>query len=392
VADLEPYTIQRIRNAGEQMHSALSLLFGSIPSQAHRPGGLHRQFGIQKDASGFLYSAYIAKNPLVVVSHLPGTTSLAAICSRLESSGRVPNSVIEKLKGGAENLDRAVKDIAGERAVLDEMISFWIPEVRKDVERRASMSLYRSARAIQGNSVRHAASVRLYIPGESSGDLKIAHGAAVFGMRRLRLKVDFRVSYGHHWNQEGDVFRFQDAHELDVTEFSANQVMRVEPMYGAPCPDRWFVPMGDPVKGKPLVRDVAMARTGLIKNSRGSLESGELFVETLLGTPTEYVVADYLIHKDIEIKASPEAYLLDYMDLSRMPRETPRDRLPVVPVAIELQKLSIELLQRDAGEFAKYGEFVSRLASELGKEVSEFTLYRVVLEYPPYASCLRVYL
>lgn len=368
-----------LATVASSLGGTLTAVIDSIPGGPHRPTALARKLGISRVTASKMLNALARPNPYEMLQDIPGPESLRAVTAVAPELG-ADAKLVREADEAIDRFARAIRQQFGTRAALNAAISPRSANLQARVEQSSRYEVFKGMRQIMGVEAETWLTSMIFAPSPADpGAISVTtiHGA--LKMRRLRPDVPIYFTFGPPKQHN------TDSAEPPSSPFNLNEFCT-----GVPAPMETEVAAGQLVHrlahdklGKEAVVDMLAAS----HNPRGapryaSPERSKGGVSAFVDIPVKNMICDALIHADLFPGSTPE--LLVYNPGARGPANPndPRRDIDLVGVPEEIELLGNNKYRFDLPEAPRYQDMVKKMCAQIGRDESEFRLFRLRMAYP----------
>lgn len=378
------------RQALQDLRGALIELYASVGADPASPQQASRRFELNKNLTWKISRIVSAEDALAAIQHIPGPAGIDILLNSFAAAG-APEPAIHAVRAAIRAFDEVVVRHAGDRAELDLILDSMglSGEVGLAASREAA---FRGNSGIWGVQARTRTTLGMVAPSRTSPDhVDVALVGGLSSIRRLRPNVRWRLFRFQAYNADGSPLSQHGVELIDPTGsegelnllrgFCSPDMPPIESVRNDRFRD-YFLPPG-PV-GKTGAFDCFFGELfrGHARYATSTDPHGE-FASTV-SLPTETLVFDLLIHRDIRVQA-PD--VLVYARADGGP-DNPQTRAE--QTLLPIQERCVELAGRPPAvsitSVPRYGELASTVAARLGAPLAELRGYRLTLKHPPLNS------
>ena len=366
-----------------KLQESLRHLICSLGFDPDRPQTVTHGLGIDKTLAWKLCRLTREDEPLAAVAYLPGRAGLDAALHAAARSGGDEADVRDAL-GAAEAVRLTVETHAGNREAFSRLAASLETEAGSS---RLGASLRRQAfranAAIWGVQARSRVGIQFVAPNaDDAGRIDIATVAGLVDVLRLRPSVRWPIANFSSFGGGGVTEPLEPGGSTEVPLLTSFSSPRLPPLRSVPIPSGRILEL---VEGELGRTGALTCLFGMVKRSfapiaGGPGERGEYF--TYLQTPSECALIELHVHRSLAFALPPEFRLYSSLESATSidPDESRRYPLPTSESVSELkggrQSLATPLLPRHA-------ELADLATRALGHPLSDFRVFRVVLNHPP---------
>lgn len=372
-----------------------------IPDCPSGPILFAKMLGLDKATSSRLLRALASTDPLVTVQLIPGPEPLRAFAGAARRRG-ASEAGVEKFIESVDDFDEMIRSEAGDRSAFDAILTAWLPEAREDFEIKRKQAVFKGISQLKGKVATMNLATAMIHPSADGERLDIVWILGHLGLQRLRpgVTVNFtsrRVSTSHGPGTPN--LSPRKPMTLDGVEASGVEGLILPECSSKPLPKVSVEPAGDRVHylldndgfGPRSSVDVVFAEVNRAELPRYvSLEPRrKRYVYTDVPTPTELLVFDLVIHKDVLGDSEPGVVMYDTVtrgiaDVNDRARDI--DRLDLSATIKPLAAFA----QSRLSEATWYPGLLSRVCEKMDWNPRELKAYRVRIDYPLYGSQVAI--
>ncbi len=359
------------------------------------PAELSRDLGLDTKLGWKFHRLLADEDPFAAALFVPGRAGvgliiegLARVCDDRETLGRV--------RAAGEHFQECVSHHADNRAGFDVLLSAQTNDERSSIEHRKLA--YQGVRSVWG--IESTVNLLTYMihPSADGETMDVASIRGIMGCQRLRENVPWRVARFTMRRPDRVESRF-DREAVDPALRGTNpgdEIPVLKSFCSDPLPNIERVPsplgaveyqLGKGPVGKQGRFDLVTGEVARAVQSRyASPGDPPLRARFAVRIPTQQVVFDVMMHRDMFGRSTPKAKMVSDLfatDLGSQPQ--PQDEIPV--------QLSAETLRASPGVLAveacpRYADAVDEAIGTLGWSPEAFDVYRMRVPYPPVPTTL----
>jgi hypothetical protein len=366
-----------------------------------------KRLGLDKATASRLLRALSSSDPLVTVQLIPGPEPLRAFADAARRHGASAAGVA-KFSEAVDEFDETIRTEAGDRSSFDAILTAWLPEAREDFEIKRKQAVFKGISQLKGKVAATNLATALIHPSADGEHLDVVWILGHLGLQRLRpgVMVNFtsrRVPTSH--GPGTPTLSPRRPMTLDGVEAQGIDGLLLPECCSTPLPQVRVEAAGDRVHyllegnafGPRSSSDIVFAevnRAELPRYVAPQLVSDgprrKRYVYTDVPTPTELLVFDLLIHKDILGDSEPGVMMYDTVtrgiaDVNDRARDI--DRLDL---HASIKLLGAGLSQCRLSEAPWYTALLSRVCDTMSWRAGDLRNYRVRIEYPLYGSQVAI--
>lgn len=388
------------RSAARALRDALRSLYASVGADPLRPQDVSRRFKLNKNLTWKIAKVLQTHDPLEAVPLVPGGEGLGILLAAMEAAG-ASAAALSEVRARMTDFDRMIETHVGDRGTL-ELLMDGITRTGKPLELSRKLA-FRGNSGVWGIQARVRSMTHFLMP--NAGNPAMLDMAIVAGWHDIR-----RLRSAQGW----PVFRFLKQGREGV-ELTVPRV--IEPVEPPSTPDEPYLmmrsfcsPAGAAVRtvrsestvqhelaDGPIGQKGAMTLVfGLIERAAhsryaeqadGEPEWGEM--SALVTMPTEHLLIDLLVHRDLMDGFEPEAVVygrpFGALALDHATREHYR-----LPIEGTLDRLDPARGGMASDLVPDEDRIVRSTAARAGWSLEDFTAFRVQVQYPPMPSTVVI--
>ena len=139
----------RISTVGAALGVALNAVIDAVPGDPSGPQEFAGRLGIDKVLASRLLKAARNRDPMAVAFLAPGPDPMRRVLRAAARQGVDPE-VIRSATDAVRDFEQLIRRDAGDRIALDAMISFWLPEARREFETRRKQAAFKAMSQLKG--------------------------------------------------------------------------------------------------------------------------------------------------------------------------------------------------------------------------------------------------
>lgn len=379
-----------VRTAVGQMVEA----FG-VPVQSVQRS--YKRLGIDQKLAWRLAKALQSEDPFAAARHVPGRAAMRGLFKRAEQE-EVAKAVIERARLAVDGFDRLADAHAPSRRAFDLMLSAHAGPAIEEVDvvhRKEATAALSYTWGVVARAQLRAIVLR---PGEA-GLLDIASIGGFVDLQWVRPNVGWVINRKTFIDDKGRHFAPHATRPIDsrveeggvplLRDYCSPSVpptRRVQLEHGAAADELVQSDVGTSSLITCMTGELNLACSGRYRDE----DNWQASAFVAARTPTEVLLVDVLLHKDVETAGGPR--LLIHGDFEPGSETVPaglRTRHRLMPWK-DLEFLGAGLGSAYTPCFARYAEMLGDCLQRLGWEASEFELYRAQIEHPVIPSSVVV--
>jgi hypothetical protein len=346
---------------------------------------------LDKNLAWKIVRAVEQTDPLGILTFLPGNAAFD-IFLRAAAQRGVEAPILDQAREAMKAGDEIVAEHAGNRESMEIMIAeFAEPNGGGRTALAQRKAAYQGNGAVLGIQAKVLYKLVLAAPSESPGMVDLVTVRGIVALRWLRPGARWTISTGYIYNDAG-IERGVVRKPL-VPTATPGDVPLLPQFCSDPLPsfDRVVLPGNvclDQIVGQGVgSRSAVTFMLGELIRSAGSRyqtpEDHEFAFSIRVTTPCEVAVVDVFAHRSLFGDRPPEMGVYTELIAGGYPRGGEHSRLPIVVPVEQLGFGPAAARPRDVPRCSEMAAFAFEC---VGWDASEFSLYRVRVEYPPIAT------
>ncbi|MCB9846057.1 MAG: hypothetical protein H6811_08740 [Phycisphaeraceae bacterium] len=384
-------SIETVLEAFHRARAEVATLFALAGIDPTKTRDSARELGINRGLTWRLTRMVRESDPTSVVSDVPGTQSMARFFDACRQRG-APERAVESAVEALDRFEEALAACSGDRKTLA-MLMANRGDAGGDSE-RARRTLFEGACGVWGVQAQtRFVTVFVFPNPENPEVLDAGHVTGFVGFRRLSAKP-WPLSYEAVHKSTGEAAQFTKE-PLDPEGVGEGQLQLMRRFCSPQSPDIQVVRAGEykrfelasgPVGNQGVTTCVFGTRLrGLYPRYSATPDTAGFMV--ILTTPTERVLFDMFVHKDLGLTTPARTQLLDRLAFPYPNIEEEFDRR-----SLALHEEARMLPGGRAGTLCPYLPWYSTLvedvAGRIGHAVDDFVGSRFEMAYPPISTTL----
>jgi hypothetical protein len=380
-----------LKAVAHRLRSSILGLMASVDQDASNPQALARQFGLDKNLTWKISKVVQENDAFAALAHFPGQASVRALLKAFERAGASENSV-RAMREAAADFEHVVRLHSGDRVTLDMMLDNLVAagrHERMEVHRR---SLYRGLSATWGVQARLQLCVNVIAPGSDPDWVDVAWLSGLVDLRRLRRDTPWAIASVGKFADDGSPLPIGTIKALDPRFDRDDAAPLMGDFCSKPLPDVQAARAAGGLVRYQLVEGpvgklaAVSCIIGLLGRSLVRRTSAENYTcgehGARLYTPTELLIHDLFVHRDLSYAMSPELAVYSHMPGGLIYPGCAPDQglLPVGDPVISLGGQPPDVL---TPEFPRYAKMIQYVFTKAGWNMNDFSGFRVKLRYPP---------
>ena len=391
------FQAEAARVLGRVQRALLDALESLGPGVATRPTELSGSLSLDTKLAWKLVRIVGLSDPFSAGAYMPGPEGVRIVIRALREAG-VSAARVDELASSFEDVDRLMAEHAGDRRTLDLLLSGLAEEERDRGEIEQRRGAFRATSYLWGVEVSTRLMAFVIGPSAVGGDrIDVAHVAGLFGVRRLRHNVPWRVAQLMNQDDSGE-HQARPAREVIDPE-SADGPALMRAFCAGALPE--LVPVergggrveyrlgGGPIGAKSAF-DLVLGE--IMRNAGGRYRSegdSRISAASRNRTPARRVILDLVVDGEMFPGIDPRAILLgELWGENNSTDEHDPERLPMFE---RVQRLGRGPRGMRCPHVPRYAAMMSAIFARMGWDPSRFEAFRVEMEYPLAPTVLRMY-
>lgn len=382
------------------LRSAIDELITSIPGagQIKRATDLQRVLGIRSTLAWQVFRVATSTNPVEEGRSVPGATALDRFLEAAEKRG-VPAARVQNVRAAFEKFEGMVRTYAGTRAAFDSMIGGLTEEGSESLDLMHKRAAFRACSHFVGARAKATVACVIVQPSThkpKSLDLLLMKG--LVGLSTQRRNASWGISSLRHVDgADGSLMADEGLFPLDPAG-AIRGISFLREFCTQPMPSFEVITQGDGtlnvlVNGELIDQQSAvdLVLGMIVKGVRfdaNSTEEDKLGLVAVVRTPSEVLIHDILVRRDICPPFSPRVEVIHDISgrtLGELHRE--HERLPMRE-SVVYHGRDLDALETE--EVPRHAEMVRTAIAKAGWDPGAFDVYRCRVEYPVVPSSVRV--
>ena len=373
----------------QRLRGALTDLLAAAGEDPRQPQEISRNCDLNKNLAWKVSKIVNSTDAYSCAQHVPGSAGIRILLAAFERRG-VSAEVLRGVEEAIDQFDRMIRVHVGDRGNLE----LYVGSVQEDGIHSSQLEVKRRM-AYQGNCViwgvqaRVAYTLKVISPNATNPErADIATVGGLLGFRRLRPTASWPVlrmrtlsedvEIGHDWRP------INPAHE-------GTSAPLIPGYCSTPLPETRSIVEGErttheicegPV-GNTAAVDVAFGGVDLshVPVRTKDLEAiGEHYCRS--DTPVEMLQFDLLVHRDLPFQLPPKLVTYSSINGDQVFPLSKQDRFHL-PSTDHVNSLGPSMPAVSSPHIPRYGKLVHTVCERMGRDLGEFTGYRMTLSYPP---------
>lgn len=386
-------TLSHVIDAFRELRATLAELFHAVGTDATQTRETARTLGLNRGLIWRLTRVVRSPESPDVISEVPGPQSFARFLDACRRR-RAPLAPIQAARAAFDAYESAVDSCSGDRKTLAMLVANHADHAPSGDHVRARRKLFEGACAIWGVQAQlRFVSVFVFPSREDPAMLDAGHVTGFVGLRRLSAR-SWPLSYEAVHNKSGEAVRFRKE-PLDPVGVGEGELQLIRQFCDPQEPRIEVHQIGDykrfelapgPVGNEGLTTCVFGSYLKMLYPRYSATPDTAGFM-VLMQTPTERVLFDMFVHRDLGVTEPPRAQLLDRLTFPHGNVESDFERQELL-----LPENPVVLPGRAAGALYPhipwYGKLLTFVSQRIGHPLDEFRGSRLEIMYPPISTTL----
>jgi hypothetical protein len=391
--------VEDTRQALSDVRRALAEVYASAGADPSEPQSVARQYRLNRNLTWKLSRVLRSDEPLSTLHHLPGASGVELAVKAFEDAG-VDATATQLVRNAFARLQAVIEQHAGDREQLELMLESMGLFEREATNVSGRELAFRGNSSVWGLQCSSRMSLTLIGPSRTApGKVDFAILSTIEQLQRLRPGVQWRLYRAQVHDDRGEIM--SDATTVEPIEKpalkngAASPLMIVPSLCSANMPALVSRPTADGVEvvlpGGEVGKSAAFSCSFgyVFRRLPAHADATNKFASTAVtnSIPAERVVFDVAVHRDVEFAGGPEIALFGFPHGgSESPAlQTDDSRLPMREQLQALSALPRDMKLPFSANCDKAAEF---LFDRMQWNPREFTLYRLLMHFPPLSSRL----
>ncbi len=353
---------------------------------------VERVFRIDHPLGWRIYQVMSSENVLRAVEHVPPTASMQRFLKAASRSPlRAPAELVHRVSEAMERFEEMMRAHAGDRAILETMVSAHLPEVREKQELASKKSTYQGMSDLLGIMVDVDYTAAFWHPSpkdESSVEVVSISGAA--GLRKVRPGRYLAMSMIESDDAkpatvtlDGEPIGPNEPDWRLVREFCSESTLKLEIERRGNTTNYWFT--GQDV-GLQSTVDYVLGAYGPASHPRyRSAKKKMIMLATCSEVPSKRLTKDVFIHRDVYSNVSPQVRVYQTTARGFVSNFLKEDRDQDLVQTHEVVKPIVGgALSASLPGVPRYNEMLKYVFTKRGWDPNAFRTYRLDVQYPVY--------
>lgn len=384
---------EHYRRSLDELRGALTELYLALGADPERPQEVARRHGIHRNLAWKLTRVMRPAEPDGVLPYLPGEQGLERALDAFRASD-APEERIASVRRAWDGFQGMVARHAGDRPTLELMLdSAGLDGAADPLEVSRRLAL-RGNSGVLGLQARGRVRTDVIAPHRERSDLlDLAQVSALVDLRRFRPDAACPLIQRAHYNDDG-TRRESRVEPVDEGLGELRDTLLWREYCSDPLPEIRVVPtrlgsryeivagaVGNQGRTTVVQAGVTERFASRYRDARNA--HGELTADVTV--PTEHLLFDVLVHRDLEDEMALDSQLLLVDDPDQHGGPAPR-----LPVAERLHRLGSVPPRVGTPLWPSYGDLVLALLDRRGWRIEDFRALRFEMECPPLRSRVRL--
>lgn len=371
-----------------------------LPQSPRTAADLMRVLGVSRKVAWQTFRVAEAEDPLAAVNFVPGQKPVRDLISAALGMGVDPKAAQEFGEAFAE-FERLVRDTAGDRNAFVSMLgdSARDPSANSDADRVHRLNAFKSFSHFCGMQAQHSLDV-LLLSEPVAGKRTTVQLRTVAGLCRFRENAQFVVERRRHYS-EGQPFDIVNTRPLDPAAAEKYHAPVLPPFCSRPMPE--FTVKQERKKnedyqriewasGQVGIKHFVDVTTGFVTEVDYEVPQDDkphgIRLMTGVGFPVHRLTRYILIHKPGSVIQKPT--LTAYLDPHAAGDPDVRKGSQTLHVGEKIESFEAGSWPTVSEGFSDIRELVAYTTALMGWDPSDFTIFRISIEYPLYNSSILI--
>lgn len=373
------------------LRGSLTELYLAAGADPEDPQEVSREFGMHRNLSWKLTRIMRSPDAEGVLPYLPGPAGFVLALKAFQKAG-APQEEIEALRKATDEFESMIGLHAGDRATLELMLDSSGLGVQGDPLEASRKLAFRGNSGIWGIQARTRLRTSLIAPNpDDSALLDLAHVSGLIDIRRFRPNAAWPLFHRESFNDDGSP-RERPTEPIDPDQADNPNAMLWAEYCTQPLPEVRVVPtrlgaryeavggrVGNSGRTTCVHGDIARRFAPRYADDKNKL--GEFYTD--INAPTENLVFDLIIHRDLAEEIQPEVRIL--LTDSATPYHGGTASIPfsetIRHITSTPPRLATPLVPR-------YTEIINEVYERMGWNGKDFRAMRFEMKCPPMPSKL----
>ena len=376
------------------LRSAFAGVLGGLPSPCRKAADVARILGLSRKLGWQIWKVATSTDPFTAAQHLPSPAGVKSFLHAAASFGASPQT-LATAELAANRVDGLVKIHAGDRSSLELMIDSFAGERHETQEEVHRRSAFKANSYIFGSQLRTRLVLHVLKPGTERGRVDVAIVNGLFGLRRLRgdaRRLLFSTGVRDALNADGKGPKREALAGDGTSDAVGLPRMELMPAFcSKPLPK---LEASEPRDG---YIDFELAQWPIGETGAVTMVSGEVFwnfasrfrrtgdthgnLVAHINRPTELLVHDVLIHKDLWPNAKPRGLVYGELDRVTRAQKSRRDD-DLLALGLSVDDLGHGIVMAESADVPQYGDLLHAVFSRLSWVNEDFKVFRLRMPYP----------
>lgn len=384
-----------------EVRNSFARILSSLPGHIRRARDLIKVLGIHQTLAWKVIRIIDARDPFAAAPFIPGVEGVEKF---LEAASRLdaPPVLIEQARAAVDEYRKLIATHAGDRASLELMLSASARNANPQTDLSYRKAGFQCASYIWGVQAKARVLASLLYPHKDPARMNMGAIAGYVGLRRVRPQTRWTLwrACAGTFDVEGQPQRHSPYRPIDPEGTPQEGVPLIGRFCSDPPPEiqRVTLPSGDAedqwVEGPIGERSAVTCFTGEVLREPVPRFATPMEPQCDLGqqirTPTELLVHDLIIHRDLFGVIKPE--LLVFSELGAKPwfESIGPGRTPAILSSFSesIQHLGIGLSAGHSPDIPQYADLLRHCYQKLGWDGDRCDVYRLMMAYPVVATAI----
>lgn len=384
----------RLVAVGTELTRAISGVIAAVPTSKTRPLALSHELKVNKDVAYRTIKASELADPIAAIHQMPGPGPLRKLVRGAARLG-IDRDLVRRATEAIDRFEELINSEAGDRGMLDGILSGWLPEVREKTDLAAKQAAYRGLSHLVGAAAEVVFDAAILTPSRESPFL--TDGVFIRGLLGMRLgragaKVVFANRLlcppaGRPPSTTIDNKPITSLRDIIQREFSSSDLSATAPIFSSDHERLLLLPES---LGRSGAIDVVTAEfnPSCVYHTAPPGKRGKSGAYSEVILPARRSVFDVFVHESIFEGRTPHAVVYNtsidgLANINDASRDHSRLDLP-----LRVETLGAGVSSTRVSDIPRYTELLRSVMSTRGLNEKQFRHYRCQQDFPLYGSQL----
>ncbi|GAB5494968.1 MAG: hypothetical protein Phyf2KO_00480 [Phycisphaerales bacterium] len=378
------------RETARSLQGAFGEALQSVGADPYTPQSIVNLVGLNKNLAWKISRIIQAEDAASVLDLMPGSSGIRIFLKAIDKAG-VNNDLLLRAQHAVNAYEQLIQTHSGDRATLEMMGSELDKAGRQHRDEQHRKLLFQGASYVFGAQARVITKIGAAFPSKEPGLMNFATISGFIDFRRIRPEVTWTMAKRDSSNDDGTEMSRARWVPLDPTLPESDSPPLMTEFCSNPIPDllrvettreiRYELPPGEIGNTGALTCLVGMVQKDLpmYRTPENTFGTHAARCEV----PAELMNVDMFFHRSLSFAYPPETTLHSNVGEYAYSRDGAQ-----LPFNERVQDLGSSAVPPPAPEIPRYRELVEAMFSLIGIPLSDFTGYRVKMNYPAYPTAL----